>query len=169
MYSQGEFLCVRCARQGKTCCQRSEIYVTPGDVQRIFRHTGLSGFYEYKPPADPSYADQSDDPVWAEHVFDSGGRRRVLKRLASGDCMFLSQTGCILPLDIRPLVCRLYPYTYTASGIDRELEHGCPSNLLADGQCLTDALCMSEDQAWEWHHTLYKEVLSDGNDNRAVL
>lgn len=86
--------------------------------------------------------------------------------MPSGDCMFLSGTGCVLPLDTRPLICRLYPFTYTASGIDNELEKGCPQNLLADNQCLTDVLCMSLDQAYGWHHLLYEEIMSDGDDNR---
>src|SRR5688572_5187759 len=84
-----EFLCVRCARHTKTCCQRCEIYVTPGDVQRIEQHTDRYNFWEFRVPDDPNYADQDDDPAWRDHVFRQDGSRRVLKRQANGDCTFL--------------------------------------------------------------------------------
>ncbi len=52
--SDPEFLCVRCARHMKTCCQTCEIYVSPGDVERISAHTGRRDFYEFRaPPMQP--------------------------------------------------------------------------------------------------------------------
>ena len=38
-----------------------EVYVTPGDVERIARHTGADGFYEYRAPDNPVYLEQDDD------------------------------------------------------------------------------------------------------------
>ena len=160
-----EILCARCARQGKTCCQWSEVYTTRGDMGRIGRHTGLTGFIELARPANPEYADQSNDPVWQAHVFGRDGKRRVLKKLPSGDCLFLRPTGCQLPLDVRPLVCRLYPFSYTAAGIDPQLDAGCPRSLLAPGETLIDTLHMSLDEAREWHRILYEEILFDGDDH----
>ncbi len=153
-----EFLCVRCARHTKTCCQRCEIYTTPGDVKRIEQHTQRQDFWEYCVPHDPDYGDQDDDPAWRDHVFRADGSRRVLKRQANGDCTFLGAQGCVLPLEVRPLVCRMYPYDYTEAGIQDELSPGCPLELLAPGQGLIQALDMNVQDARRWHGQLYQEI-----------
>jgi Fe-S-cluster containining protein len=153
-----EFLCVRCARHMKTCCQTCDIFTTRGDVARIEAHTGQTGFTEFRPPKSPDYADQDDDPLWRDNVFQADGTRRVLKKQASGDCTFLGSAGCTLPLEVRPLVCRIYPYDYTAEGIQDDLAPGCPLELLAPGQGLIEALEMSRADAERWHEQLYAEL-----------
>jgi Fe-S-cluster containining protein len=153
-----EFLCVRCARQRKTCCQVSEIHVTLGDVRRIAAHTGQTDFHEFRLPDNPSYADQDDDPLWRDNVFQPDGSRRVLLRRPDGDCTFLGQAGCVLPLEVRPLVCRLYPFEYTADGITDDLSTGCPLELLAPGQHLIAALDMHIEDARRWQKQLYAEI-----------
>jgi Fe-S-cluster containining protein len=140
-----------------TCCQQREIYVSPGDVRRIHAHTGLSGFFAYEVPNEPSYLDQDDDPLWRDNVIRPDGTRRVLRR-ANGNCMFLGPVGCMLPLEVRPLVCRLYPYDYTEEGIKPDLAEGCPLNLLRTGETLIDALGMNLSDAKRWHRQLYDEV-----------
>jgi len=136
--------------------------VTPGDVQRIFRHTGHIDFYEYIKPVDPNYADQPDDPVWRDHVFFADGRRRVLKRSVSDDCIFLGNAGCVLSMDVRPLVCRLHPYAYTAAGLSSTPETGCPVNLLNAGESLMDILSMPAGLAGIGWQDLYEKILLDG-------
>lgn len=144
----------------RTCCQTSEIYVTRGDVLRIEEHTGQSDFHEYRTPDNPVYvhADQYDDPVWFENVFEPDGSRRVLKRKEGGDCTFLGSAGCVLPLETRPLICRLYPFDYNHEGLLPELAKGCPLELLKQGQGLIDALEMNRGDALRWHAQLYKEL-----------
>ncbi|MCA9149735.1 MAG: YkgJ family cysteine cluster protein [Planctomycetales bacterium] len=153
-----EFLCVRCARHTVTCCQRSEIYVTPGDVERIQSHTGREDFVEFRCADNHEYVDQDDDPVWRDHVFRADGSRRVLRRKENGDCTFLGEHGCVMPLDTRPLICRLYPFDYTADGLSDELALGCPLELLLPGQSLLGALEMNVADAERWHRQLYEEV-----------
>src|SRR5579864_8093717 len=116
MEREMDFLCVRCARQGKTCCQSCEVYATPADVRRIAAHTGQQDFTEFRPADDPIYVNHADDPTWMKYVFQADGTRRVLKREAEGDCTFLGPHGCRLPLEVRPLVCRIYPYDFTEAG-----------------------------------------------------
>lgn len=154
-----EFLCVRCARQRKTCCQVSEVYATPGDVQRISEYTGREDFTEFRAPVNESYGDQDDDPLWRDRVFREDHTRRVLKREPSGDCTFLTEQGCMLPYETRPLVCRLYPYEYTEIGIADDLADGCPLELLKPGQGLIEALDMNIENARRWHRMLYDEIL----------
>lgn len=161
-------LCVQCARQGRTCCQWSEIYVSR-DVGRIARHAGREDFYEFAAVRNPDYEDPSDDPVWTAHVFRADGTRRVLKKRPSGDCLFLGPEGCVLALSARPLICRLYPFTYDADGIRDELDAGCPSHLLAPGESLPTRLGMNREAARDWHRLLYEEILHDDDDHRADL
>lgn len=156
--AEAEFLCVRCARHMRTCCQTSEIYVTPGDVQRIEAFAGETDFYEFRTPDDPVYLEQSDDPTWERCVFREDGTRRVLKRRQDGDCRFLGTAGCTLPLEIRPLICRIYPFDYNAEGIKPALARGCPLELLSPGQTLLTELDMRPSDAERWHAQLYEEI-----------
>lgn len=158
-------LCFQCSQNGKTCCQDREIYVTPGDVRRIAGKTGVRNFFEFCSCNDQNYMEQDDDPVWMNYVFKPDHRRRIIKRQANGDCVFLSPQGCILTLDVRPLVCRLYPFNYNFRQIYPELEKGCPTLFLGTGQTLLQALGMSLDNARVWHRTLYSEILSEKQSN----
>jgi Fe-S-cluster containining protein len=142
----------------KTCCQTADIFTTLGDVRRIEDFTGETGFTEYRAPVNPAYADQDDDPVWRDNVFRPDGTRRVVKKQPNGDCTFLGSAGCVLPLETRPLICRIYPFDYTAEGILDELSEGCPTELLKPGQGLIEALDMKRSDAERWHRQLYAEL-----------
>lgn len=156
-----EFLCARCARHQQTCCQGTDIVVTLGDVQRIADFVGRRDFTEFRGPANANYADQDDDPVWRDNVVCADGTRRVLRQRENGDCTFLGPVGCTLPIHVRPLICRLYPFDYTADGIRHELASGCPVELLGPGQQLLTVLDMHRADADRWHRQLYAEVLQD--------
>ena len=158
-----EFLCARCARHTRTCCQDTEIYVTLGDIERIERHTGRSDFFEYRRPADPVYLDQDDDPLWRDNVIQPDGTRRVVKALPDGDCTFLGPAGCTLSLDARPLVCRLYPYHYTETVIEEEPEPGCPVELLRPNQHLYSTIQMNIQDVRQWHAQLYAEIRAEAD------
>lgn len=149
--------CARCAQLGRTCCQQREILVTAGDRERIAAHTGQSDFWEYRAPTDPSYLDQSNDPTWLELVFRADNSRPVLKRQTNGDCAYLGAAGCALPLETRPLVCRLYPYEYTAAGIIGVCQD-CPPQVIPPGSTILKVLDMRAADAIRWHRTLYGEL-----------
>lgn len=155
--------CARCARAQKTCCQRAEILVTSGDRDRIARHSGRSDFWTRRAPADPAYLEpQADDPEWVGLTFAPDGTRRVLVRLPDGDCTFLGAEGCTLPEDVRPLVCRLYPFTYTATELSGEEPDYCPVALLApQGEPMSRVLDMRAEDAERWRAQLYTELRSD--------
>jgi Fe-S-cluster containining protein len=148
----------------KTCCQTAEVYATPGDVSRISQFTGRKDFVEFRKPDNPDYADQDEDPAWQRHVFRNDGTRRILQRLDNGNCTFLGEHGCVLPVETRPLVCRLYPFDYTETGIRKDLAPGCPLELLRPGQGLIEALAMKREDAQHWHQQLYQEMKQDGTD-----
>jgi uncharacterized protein len=156
-----EFLCVRCSRAQKTCCQTSEVYVSPGDARRIAGYSGRTDFFYDAPPDNPAYADNDDDPAWRDQVFQADGSRRVLARHPQGDCTFLGDRGCTLPLDIRPLVCRLYPFDYDEHGIKDELSHSCPVHLVRPGWSLLGELDMQIHDARRWRQQLYLEIMDE--------
>lgn len=153
-----EFLCARCARYMRTCCQTSEVYASPADIRRVENHVGRSDFYEYRVPTDPIYSKHDDDPIWPQLVFQPDGTRRVLKRQKDGSCTFLGDRGCVLPLEVRPLICRLYPFDFNEAGIKDALCTGCPSELLRPGQTLIAALAMNRDEAEAWRKQLYQDI-----------
>ena len=165
-------LCLRCAQHGRTCCQRTEIYVTPQDVQRIRDAAGGEDFFEYCEPGDPGYTDQSDDPPWQIWVVGDHRRRRVLKHDNRGNCVFLTDAGCRLPLEVRPLICRLHPHLYNYQGLYPEISSDCPRELLQPQERL-DQLILGFDRenAIRWHHMLYDEIQQEGNphENRIDL
>jgi len=154
-------LCARCAGYMKTCCQSSEIYTTAGDVARIEAATGRADFTEYRHAGDPVYLDQDDDPTWRDHVFRGDGTRQVLRKQANGDCLFLGERGCRLDMEVRPLICRLYPFDYTEAGLRTRLARGCPVELLRPGMTLLDELDMGDADARRWHAMLYREVRAE--------
>jgi Fe-S-cluster containining protein len=154
-----EHLCARCARHTTTCCQQTDIYVTPGDVERIAAETGRRDFYEFRPPDDPVYLKQDDDPIWPVLVFkEPDGTRRVLKQRPGGDCHFLGEQGCTLPADARPLICRLYPFDFNEQGVLPVLAKGCPLELLPPGASLLHTLDMNYNDAERWRRQLYAEL-----------
>jgi Fe-S-cluster containining protein len=154
-----ESLCARCARHTTTCCQQTDIYVTPGDVQRIAAYACRRDFYEFRLPGDPVYMQQDDDPIWPALVYkDAHGTRRLLKQKQNGDCHFLGDQGCVLPTEARPLICRLYPFDFNEQGIVPTLAKGCPLELLPPGESLLHALDMNYNQAEAWRRQLYAEL-----------
>ena len=169
LYLADEPLCVRCANSQQTCCQTREVYCGAGDKRRIAAHTGRADFYEFL-IADEEYRDQDDDPPYRDLVFRPDGSRRVLTKQANGDCTFLGRAGCTLPLEVRPLICRLYPYDYDHRGLRAELSHGCPTQLLGPEETLLSALDMRREDAERWHGQLYRELdLERHDEDRADL
>lgn len=162
--------CAKCATIQKTCCQRAEILVTFGDVARIQGHTGRpDDFTEYRAPVDPSYLDQDeDDPNWLRYTIRSDGTRHVLKRQPGGDCTFLGPQGCILPEEVRPLVCRLYPFMYNEQGLTGSDEGYCPVERVAPpGVTMLTVLGMSPADGERWRSMLYDELrVQQGNERR---
>lgn len=153
-----EPFCAQCARHIRNCCQTPDVYVTSGDVDRIAAVLGSRDFCDYRLSADPTYLDQDDDPTWRECVLREDGARRTVKHAPNGDCIFLGPTGCGLEMETRPLTCRLFPFDYTEQGILDQLASGCPTELLAPGQNLIDALGMNLEDARRWHRQLYDEI-----------
>jgi Fe-S-cluster containining protein len=154
-----ESICIRCARFHATCCQTSEVYVSPRDVLTIRDHIQQDDFYEFLKPQDPDYcAFDDEDPIWAQYVFRPDGSRRVLKRRDDGDCLFLGSFGCVLPLNVRPFVCRLFPLQYGPEGLYPEFSTKCPTELLDPTETLLSSMGLLYPEARVWHQELYHSI-----------
>lgn len=155
--------CARCAQMQRTCCQRAEILLTGGDVARIHAHTGRDDFDERRRPLDPAYLEADDaDPEWLGLTLDADGRRRLLARRPNGDCVFLGERGCVLPTEVRPLVCRLYPWSYDAGGLRGEDAEYCPRALRRwPGDTMIEVLAIGRADAESWRARLYQELRDD--------
>lgn len=154
-----ESYCGSCARAGKTCCQQTEIYVTLKDVKRIAVFTSRLDFFEFRRPVDPAYLAVDDDPAWQRYVFSPDGTRRVLKQQPAGDCVFLTGKGCLLTLEVRPLICRLYPLTYTVSGVLPALDENCPVTHHSSGRPVLETFGLTMETIHRWHADLYHEMM----------
>jgi Fe-S-cluster containining protein len=143
----------KCATLGKTCRRSREILVTAGEKDRIAAFTGERGFWERAYPADLDYLEEDDDPNWLKWAFRADGSRPILKRQPNGDCRFLSGTGCTLPVETRPLVCRLYPYVCAERRIDGVSDDG-PREVVRPGQTILRVLDRRMTDAVGWHRML---------------
>ncbi|MCA9320277.1 MAG: YkgJ family cysteine cluster protein [Planctomycetes bacterium] len=155
--------CAICASRQKTCCQGTEILVTRGDIERITQHSGRSGFHERRRPTDPDYVEwDPEDPQWLDLTVAPDGTRLMLQREATGDCVFLGSEGCVLETEVRPLVCRIYPYAFSENGVQSIEPEYCPTTTLcAPGQTMADVLGMNLQQAEAWRSELYAELHAD--------
>lgn len=158
--------CARCARMQRTCCQRAEIVLTSGDIRRVGDHTSRTDFWSVRAPEDPAYLGHDpDDPNWLAYTTDENSRRRMLNRSPEGDCTFLGPEGCVLPTDVRPIVCRLYPFAYNERGLVGIDDAYCPTAALLPreqpGVTMLTVLGMNPEQGERWRADLYAELRED--------
>jgi Fe-S-cluster containining protein len=116
----GPEVCARCAGLGQTCCQ-----LVPGNEEACFPLSemekdrileaapSLGGFC--LSPNSAAFAAMLRRLFPGEgralaQLFPAGREHWRLATLPSGDCAFLSPSGCILPNEARPYYCRLFPF-----------------------------------------------------------
>ncbi len=153
--------CMSCARIGTSCCKNYQISLTTGDIQRISEFLGRQDFFTFEAPV-PEDIEPDYDPLWMSMVLQPQGLVRVLKRTLERNCSLLTTTGCCLPYDRRPLICRLYPYRYTEDGI-LGIDQACPIAREKEWGAILDGLDMPADKARQWLTLLYSEVKSELN------
>lgn len=148
--------CARHAQLGPTCCEYTEILLTEGDKVRIATHTGLEDFWEEVLAAGVYVEHDPDDPAWLLG-FHEDGTRPILKHAEEGRCTFLGERGCSLPMEVRPILCRLHPFLFAEHGFVG-LSSGCPSEVVPHGSTLVETLEMEHTTADRWRRLLYLEL-----------
>lgn len=122
----GLSVCARCAGLGPTCCEISPgqeescFPVSAVERQRISDHLALSrgGFVEEKNSrafvVTLGRLFPRERRV-VEALFPATGTHLRLSTDSRGRCQFLGGAGCVLPNEVRPYYCRLFPF-WTVSG-----------------------------------------------------
>jgi hypothetical protein len=83
-----------------------------------------------------------------------------MKRTAGKNCTMLAEKGCILPMTLRPLICRLHPYTFKEAGISG-VDPACPISQGENWPVLLAQMGMAIAEARKWHQLLYCELHAD--------
>jgi len=158
-FTESEYMktqCVRCSQNGSSCCKGTQICLTNGDILRISRFLDACNFFTIE-NADPAYMEFGDDPGWLTLTIRPDGKRCVLRRTMDKSCTLLGENGCILPVNVRPLVCRLHPYLYTEAGISG-VDPSCPISRQRSWPAVLDQMGMAMHKACKWHALLYCEL-----------
>lgn len=157
--------CLSCAATRRTCCQVSDINITDADLERIRVHTGRDDFHEIRFLVDHYYEpdewQDAEDPIWHKLVFRADKKGQALRRRPGGDCWFLGVDGCVLPNDVRPLICRIHPYYYSDKGLLRLDPRYCPPGTFDGFPGMEEAAAafgVSREQAESWRRQLYEEL-----------
>ena len=164
-------VCEQCARLQKTCCERSDVEValTEGDIIRIRRFYKANDFYR-RIPVPPELAATYENPdhhdatvsLYVAGLFDAQGRRPILEKQADGRCLFVTGQGCVLPVEARPLLCRLYPYDWNDQRLLWIHAPYCPHEFSADEMDLVQKIGDTKEIALNLVEQLYAELASKG-------
>ncbi|MBN2065048.1 MAG: YkgJ family cysteine cluster protein [Sedimentisphaerales bacterium] len=151
--------CLDCAANDQSCCEGKQIYITLGDVQRI-REFGIKEEFHTFEPLGEDYLTGGGDPGWNPLILNEDGNRRILAVKADGNCMFLSDKGCTLPGNVRPLLCRIYPYDFTGPSITGMCQ-GCPISKQENWLDILNSSQMNLETAKAWVEQLYDEIYQE--------
>jgi len=153
--------CGICYTEGKECCRHRDVIVTNGDLDRIMKFTNRSDFVENRISRYPHSAQYNfEDPTWHRYTLNEDNTRRVLKNSKDDNCVFLSNEGCTLPMNVRPLLCRLHPYMYSEHQI-LFIDDDCPITNFDDPYKALEKMGMGYDAAEQWRRQLYQELKQD--------
>lgn len=130
-------------------------------MERIAAETGRDGFFEHMRVAERQIPGaETHDALWREILAAPDGCR-VVRRDDAGNCFFLGDGGCTLSERARPLLCRLYPFDYTAQTIKGVYGPLCPEPERDNPPMLLALLSMNREQAESWRRQLYLELAVD--------
>ncbi|MGC1377815.1 MAG: hypothetical protein WA821_16400 [Anaerolineales bacterium] len=157
--------CSECSKLQPTCCENTEICVTNGDIKRIAVYIGRNDFYHLMPVAEEMkyfyenpFNITKGSEIYIKCLFDEDGRRNILKKNGNR-CGFLTPVGCELPLNVRPIICRLHPYNWNDNK-DIWLEPHCPESLFKDEQEIKEQVCLPEEEVTRLVDLFYDEIMN---------
>ncbi len=120
--SATEYICLRCSRVFPTCCRLSpgmEELCFPLSTQEkedIQNHLQHSDFFVEQPNTVKFIASMGrllpDHHTKTRSIFAPDTCHLRLKTLSDGKCIQLQDDGCLLPRQLRPFYCRLFPFWF---------------------------------------------------------
>jgi Fe-S-cluster containining protein len=158
--------CIECAHKGQSCCTNVHIYLTRGDIERIAKVCPAEDFFRLA-PLTADYEDGGGDPDWNPAILNADGTRRIIRQKPNGDCCFLTPSGCRLSSDVRPLLCRIYPYDFRQSGLCG-ISHSCPVAAEPNWLHVLEASEMKQANARDWVARLYEEIHAEKRDTQTA-
>lgn len=145
-------VCARCHELQQGCCfsfnDTSQVFsLLSMEVTRISQASGMAGgAFTTRDEISPQFRELllALNPALAATV--PGNQRTRLKILPNGHCFFLTEHGCLLPVEARPYYCRIYPFWITTGG-----------RLFV----LMNANCLAQKKAPTWQHVLEKMEMDE--------
>ena len=137
--------CAICHKQGKGCCfiktanNSLHIGIFLDDIKKIESHLNVDRDYFIEVDSIDSilreFLSNTIHPVF-DKIFYQNTRHKL--KTIDDKCIFLTDTGCKLPTEIRPLYCRIYPFW-----LSYDNKH---INVLSSDECLAQ-----EQSTLSWH------------------
>lgn len=163
-------ICKKCSQIIRTCCEKPtvDVALTNADIERIATVTQLRDFYELRDVEGGSYSSPAnyskEEEIYIMNIFKKDGRRNVLKHKNNGKCVLLGDNGCIVSFDVRPLLCRIYPYDWNDN---REIWLNptyCPKELFKDENEMVENIAVDLNTARELVDQLYNEIMKSSDE-----
>ncbi|WP_243438383.1 YkgJ family cysteine cluster protein [Fundidesulfovibrio soli] len=133
--SPDTYVCAQCASLGPTCCRLEPgqedlcFPVSELERQRIVDAAPQMGGLTGAPNTAPFLAHMMRlfprDRAHMASLFPSHGGHLRLATRPDGGCSFLAAEGCILPREVRPYYCRLFPFWVSAGAVAAFDASGC--------------------------------------------
>lgn len=121
-------ICARCAEQGPTCCR-----LDTGQEEMCFPLSKMERdrILEYLGGDAGAFAQQANTDAFVRNteslfpgeeeavdkLFPKNGFHLRLAVDKDGRCKLLGSEGCMLPREVRPYYCRLYPFWFKPGGM----------------------------------------------------
>ncbi len=120
MSENADYICLRCSRVNPTCCclppgqEKSFFPLSRNEINEIDNYLKGNDFF-VRETNDRNFLTRLTKILPApgkliNERFPLDNFHFRLKTYSDGRCVLLTQKGCMLPVDIRPVYCRLYPF-----------------------------------------------------------
>jgi Fe-S-cluster containining protein len=116
-------ICKRCHESGTGCCfvyaqsSSDQVGIFLDDIYIIQNHLNVEmGHFIVQDTVPDKYRKSLSTHI--HPIFDKlyHNNTRYKLKIIDQKCIFLSRSGCKLPVEIRPLYCRIYPFWFSANG-----------------------------------------------------
>ncbi len=140
---QDPHICSRCAACQETCCQlepgtEADCFALSAPEKERLLGAGYTDFWQREKTSSAFLRNMYSLFPYSRRriheVFPLGGVHDRLATRADGRCVLLGDSGCLLPREIRPWYCRLFPFWVVSGKV----------SMLGDSHCLVVRLGVRE-------------------------
>ncbi len=111
-------ICITCHSMGHGCCTYTKdlegrmFGLTFGEIENICKYSGFKPTdFTVNDIAEKEFLDAatSINPIFGKTMPDG---HRIHLKIENQKCVFLEDSGCFLPNEIRPVFCQIYPFWF---------------------------------------------------------